>query len=236
MLLADRLSNPGRTLGPKYLTPLDFDDNLMGWWDASTLGLADSADVTTWPDLSGNGLDFTAQTADEPVFAAGAHNGRGAVRFDDDQDRYMDTASFSAVAQPGTILLVCTSSSAAGYMIVDGQTTSRWTAGSTGSTNADFGCFAGSGTTGIAGATWARGIRAVWVNTTNGIVWDITNGSLAVGDVGSNSITGFRLGRHQSTTTRRYDGDLCELAIWARAVPPDELGALARDLAAKWGI
>src|SRR5690606_10748285 len=72
-LLADRLAHP---LGRRFLTPLDFDENLMGWWDASKLRLDDNDPVATWPDLSGNGLDFTAQTANPPVFAARAYNGR----------------------------------------------------------------------------------------------------------------------------------------------------------------
>lgn len=236
MLLADRLNEPGRTLGPDYLTPLDFDDSLLGWWDASTLGLADSADVTTWPDLSGNGLDFTAQTADEPVFAARAYNGRGAVRFNDDADRHMDTATFTAISQPGSVLVVCESSSSNGYVIVDGQTSDRWVlgAGTAGSSNLTL--WAGGASNAIPGASWPLSVLVGVFNTTDSTLWNVTAGTSRIGAIGSNTITGFRLGRHESTSTRRFEGDICEVAIWNRVVPPDEIGVLARDLAAKWGI
>lgn len=235
MLLADRLAHP---LGRRFLTPLDFDDNLMGWWDASTLRLDDTDPVATWPDLSGNGLDFTAQTANPPVFAARAYNGRGAVRFDDDQDRHMDTDTFSAVSQPGTVLIVCASSSAAGYVIVDGQTSgNRWALAASSASSADLTVFTGAiGPSPLSGSTWSLSVIAGYWATSNSIIWDVSGNRHGTGGAGSNTITGFRLGRHATVGTRRFDGDICELAIWARAVPPDQLGSLARDLAAKWGI
>lgn len=235
MLLADRLAHP---LGRRLLTPLDFDENLMGWWDASKLRLDDNDPVATWPDLSGNGLDFTAQTANPPVFAARAYNGRGAVRFDDDQDRHMDTDTFPEVSQPGTVLIVCASSSAAGYEIVDGQVGgNRWVLGSSGASAADLIVATSTvGVTALSGSTWSLSVIAGYWATNNSIIWDVSGNRHGTGNAGSYTITGFRLGRHATTDTRRFDGDICELAIWARAVPPDQLGSLARDLAAKWGI
>lgn len=237
MLLADRLARP---LGRRFLTPLDFDENLMGWWDASTLRLDDNDPVATWPDLSGNGLDFTAQTANPPVFAARAYNGRGAVRFDDDQDRHMDTDTFSAVSQPGTVLIVCASSSAAGYAIVDGQASGNsWRVGASSSSATHLTVWAGissGGVSALPGSTWSLSVIAGYWASPNSIIWDVSGNRHGTGDAGSDTITGFRLGRHATTDTRRFKGDICELAIWARAVPPDQLGSLARDLAAKWGI
>ena len=236
MLLADRLAHP---LGRRFLTPLDFDENLMGWWDASKLRLDDNDPVATWPDLSGNGLDFTAQTANAPVFVARAYNGRGAVRFDDDQDRRMDTDTFSEVSQPGTVLIVCaSSSSAAGYSIVDGQTSNnRWMLGASDASSANLSVWAGNaGVTALSGTTWSLSVIAGYWATNNSIIWDVSGNRHGAGNAGSNTTTGFRLGRHATGDTRRFNGDICELAIWARVVPPDQLGSLARDLAAKWGI
>jgi len=234
MLLADRLTHP---LGRRFLTPLDFDENLMGWWDASKLRMDDNDPVETWPDLSGNGLDFTAQTANPPVFAARAYNGRGAVRFDDDQDRHMDTDTFSAVSQPFTVLVVCQSSSAAGYSILNGTSSNRIVLGASDAGTSDLIAWAGgSPVPALPGASWSLSVIAACYNTANSIMWDITGRRLSVGSAGSNTVTDFRLGRHQTDSTRRFNGDICELAIWARALPADELGSLARDLAAKWGI
>lgn len=235
MLLADRLAHP---LGRRFLTPLDFDENLMGWWDASTLRLDDTDPVATWPDLSGNGLDFAQSSSGlRPSFAARAHNGRGAVRFDDSSEQYLDTDTFSAVSQPFTALVVCQSSSAAGYTILNGTTNNRIALGSFNASRSDLIAWAGDTQySALPGATWPLSVIAAYFNTDNSITWDITGRRFSVGSAGSNTVTSFRLGRHQTDSTRRFNGDICELAIWARALPADELGSLARDLAAKWGI
>lgn len=60
------------------------------WLDASSLGLSNGANVTSWTDLSGNGNDLTQQGADPvPIFAVDAFGtGLDAVRFDG-TERYL---------------------------------------------------------------------------------------------------------------------------------------------------
>ena len=57
------------------------------WFDASTLGLANDAGVTTWPDGSGNAADATVPSGNKtPVYVAnaGTETGLGAIYFTGD--------------------------------------------------------------------------------------------------------------------------------------------------------
>ena len=123
------------------------------------------------------------------------------------------------------------------YSILNGTSSNRIVLGASGAGTSDLIAWAGNAQySALAGATWSLSVIAAYFNTTNSITWDITGRRFSVGSAGSNTVTSFRLARHQTTSTRRFNGDICELAIWARALPADELGSLARDLAAKWGI
>jgi hypothetical protein len=80
-----------------------------GWWDASTLGLANGDPVELWPDLSGNGIDL-AQSAEvlKPTFKTTgdiAHpcvQGYGNERLDN------FTAGLSTVGGAHLFLVSCT--------------------------------------------------------------------------------------------------------------------------------
>jgi hypothetical protein len=56
---------------------------LVGWLDASQLGLADGAPVTIWPDLSGCGVDLVAEPAlgTVPSYKVNGLKGHGVVRY-----------------------------------------------------------------------------------------------------------------------------------------------------------
>lgn len=61
--------------------------NLVGYWDARQLNLADGSLVTVWPDLSGNGLDVSSVPQSTlPTFRAN-HLGLPAVEYDSLGDR-----------------------------------------------------------------------------------------------------------------------------------------------------
>ena len=79
--------------GESSFTPADI-SGLNGWYDASLLGLADEAAVTTWPDLSGQGRTLTGQA----VFQTNVLNGLPVVRFDGVDD-FFDAASPSTFGQ-----------------------------------------------------------------------------------------------------------------------------------------
>jgi hypothetical protein len=60
---------------------------LLVQYDASTLGLADLAAVSSWPDSSGNGRNLSQGSGTlQPIFHANAQNGLGVVTFDGSND------------------------------------------------------------------------------------------------------------------------------------------------------
>jgi hypothetical protein len=60
-------------------SPLDLSPAL--WLDASTLTVSDGTNLTTWPDISGNGHHMSRAASNGPVFRAESVNGRPAVEF-----------------------------------------------------------------------------------------------------------------------------------------------------------
>lgn len=73
--------------------PLPVLTGLYAHYEADTLGLANGATVTTWPDLSGNGNDL-AQTGGVPLptYATNSLNGMGGVVFDATHQRIADVS------------------------------------------------------------------------------------------------------------------------------------------------
>ena len=67
---------------------------LASWFDASTLGLADGADVTLWPDLAGD-LDLTPITGYRPKFKANELNGLGVVRFGGVNQEHLGASTYA---------------------------------------------------------------------------------------------------------------------------------------------
>jgi hypothetical protein len=71
---------------------------LTMWLDASKLGLADGADVTRWPDLSGAGRDLLPNPSygSVPSYKTNELNGLGVVRFN-------GTSNLLTASGPGSI-------------------------------------------------------------------------------------------------------------------------------------
>jgi len=234
MTLADRQLGR-RTFVPRPLPS----SGLLGWWDASRLVLDHLDPVTLWPDLSGNGLHFAAQTATPPVFVADAYNGLPCIRFNRDNERHLDTPTFPALSQPATIVVVCASNdSQPGYIFLDTPSGSRWTVGAGTGTASNLAIWAGGGNpAGLPYRTWSLSVIAGTVEGDRSIIYNLTgNESQHSGTGTAGDITAFRLGRHQSTSGRRFDGDVCELAIWTRRLTVPELATIHEHLAIKWGL
>ena len=71
----------GETLAWPLWIPADL-TGLVIWLDASQLGLANGAAVTTWPDLSGAGRNLAAGQGTVPHLKTNELNGLSVVRFD----------------------------------------------------------------------------------------------------------------------------------------------------------
>lgn len=84
---------------------------LQVWYQADAItGLADGANLTSWPDSSGNGHTLSVASATPPVYykttAAKLFNGLPAVWFDNTHSEFIRTAVTNTVtfAQPWTVL------------------------------------------------------------------------------------------------------------------------------------
>ena len=67
---------------------------LKAWFDASQLALADGANVTLWPDLSGNSLDLTPIAAGRPTYQTNELNGLGVIRFTGAAGEHLTTSNY----------------------------------------------------------------------------------------------------------------------------------------------
>ena len=84
--------------------PTDLPD-LYIWLDATQIyGVSDGGNVTTWPDLSGGGRDFTESTA-PPDFETNEINGHPVVQFNG-TDEELDAASLADLRGSTTIYMV----------------------------------------------------------------------------------------------------------------------------------
>lgn len=79
--------------------------SLWLWLDAPSLGLANDAAVSAWPNKIG-GVGFIQSTAgSRPTYKTGIQNGKAVVRFDGTAD-YMRSSAVRSLTQPATIFVV----------------------------------------------------------------------------------------------------------------------------------
>ena len=219
------------------LTP-DQISGLFAWYDMSKLGLANNDAITAVSDLSGSGFDLTTPASD-PVFHTDVSNGLGAAWFTSDADRRLDSSTFTGVGTPGMVIGVASCATAsAGWVLFDGQGSSnRWNCGASGSGTTNFSLFAGGAGPAISTGTFSLSVFVALFNSSNSMLWrEVDNTWATDGNAGTNSLTGIRIARHQTTTTRRFNGYIGELAYYNRRLRPDEFTPLVASLQAKWGI
>lgn len=86
-------------------TPLDLTPTM--WLRADDLALADGTAVSSWTDLSGNGLHATQGTGpNQPLLKTGIVNGHQVVRFDGSND-YLATSAPAISTKVGTMAVIC---------------------------------------------------------------------------------------------------------------------------------
>lgn len=89
--------------------------SLRGWWKVDDLdAYADGASITTWPDASGNGYDFTTDvdaTADPVIDAGVTLNGYRGLKFSPNVARDSMSADssglYTSCVRAGTVLWLC---------------------------------------------------------------------------------------------------------------------------------
>lgn len=211
---------------------------LAAWFQADTLS---AGAVATWPDVSGNARDATQATAgNRPVATAAVRNGRTVVRFTRASAHYLQTATFSTIAQPNTIFVVgkFNNTTAQNEVFVDGETQRTIFYGSSGS---------------VPSAKVLKlqaGIlyEAIQTDTNYHIYEAHANGSTSEVQIDggpvfagrTTSSTGLdrvNIGVAQGPSTSFcLDGDIAEIIVFDKTLSKAERARVRRYLAHKWGF
>ena len=245
------LINPyafGAGAAPPAFAPDDI-SGLEVWYDADAItGLSDTDPVTSWSDGSANGRTLTQGTANrQPAYVASAKNGKPGVDFDGSD--YLATAAFALpITDAYTAFVVGYIDSAASPL---GNTPYNWLSVNTnrllthmaynnGSTYIDCGDAASGGrysfTTPASvvgnwnitritrdGANSAYVENGTTLGSTTGLTDALDTGSASL-YVGSTGSSGF------------FDGRICELILYNRALTASEIDDVETYLAAKYAI
>lgn len=212
---------------------LPFTTGLAAWYDASQIsGVADGASLTSWPDLSGNGITLSTARTVYPTFykttSAFLVNGLPSVLMG--ASAGIGTASLGGIgisAQPDTVFLVFKLSG-----LVSGNSRVYDCAGGSrqlfeaDSTN-QYGLFAGANATGGTTALGVHYVTAIYNGASSVMRVDGVNITLS-GSPGTNNVTGPLLGGGS------LNGQICEAALFSGALSSANYGSIESYLAAKW--
>ena len=211
---------------------------LAAWFQGDTLS---AGAVATWPDVSGNARDATQATAgNRPVATASVLNGKTVVRFTRSSAHYLQTATFSTIAQPNTIFVVgkFANTTAQNEVFVDGETQRTIFYGTSGSvpsvkvlklqagvlyeaiqTDTNFHIYEAHAN-GNSSEVQIDGGPVFAGRTTSGTGLDRVNIGVAQGP----------------STTFCLDGDIAELIVFDKSLSKTERARVRRYLAHKWGF
>lgn len=218
------------------------------WLDASKLGLADGADVSTWTDLSGNTNNATQTTTNNmPIMATGIINGKPVVRFRPTTPNRTQTYlqyDGSALINSGYSILSVAARRSLGFKMILGGTNG------TGNQNLHWGW---RDNTQFTLAQWGNDInRTLSVNTANTFSvfssvrrsstspWGraIFQDGAVLGATDNNttlltSYDGASIGR---LTTNYYDIDVAELILYSSALNEAQRLIVDNYLSAKYNL
>jgi hypothetical protein len=196
---------------------------MVGWWDASTLALADGATVTSWPDNSGAGRHMTPVAAG-PILKTAVQNGKSVVRFDG-TDRILQAAGSIVVPQH---VFAVAKYAAATMPSYNGLFTGS------GASDQDI-LFIGSGGTKwyAAGGTYTYHKDGVLDATLTApmnafAVMSMSNPTLWYGYLQ------FQIGNDRGNAGRYWNGDVAELIVYDRVLSTVERQQVEAYLTAKW--
>jgi hypothetical protein len=196
------------------------------WLDASTLALANGADVWTWPDLSGH-ADVAARPGQDnpPSFAATGANGKPAVHFDNPNSEWL--FSSTSIGAVGHVFAV-TRYNGATFASYDGLLTGSVElilVGELG-TNRFYPATGG-------GTYYTNGVdtTSTRVAPMNGVL-SIVGLALATPPTTVKPI----VGNDRYVVPRFWDGDIAELITYDHALSTAERQQVEGYLRTKWGL
>lgn len=201
--------------------------------DASTFSYSSGSVVSQWRDKSGNSRHFAQATVGNQPSRTGAQNGRTTVRFDlGDGNKWMDTASFTALTQPFTYFLALDVTNAAqqGWFSSVGGNLQTFVG------DTEVFLYAGGA---VAETSVEPQGAHVWTFMLNGASStarrDATDLTLSANPGTSSVTTGFRLAERDLNPGYRISGELFEVIVYNRALTGTEQTQVKDYLKTKWG-
>ena len=207
---------------------------LLLWLKADSLALSDGNAVTTWADQSGGGhnMTFNVNTTNSggtAVYNTNVLNGKPVVRLAGGGN--FTNSLGATISQPITIFSVSTAKIQADQYLFDGiNSTNRIVSyvasgvhlfagfdivGGAGSSSFDSYCFVANGASGV-----------LYKNGT----------SIASGDIGANTITGFTLNNRNEKTGTANNNEFAEFIVYQGALSDADRILVQNYLSSKYGI
>lgn len=221
---------------------VDPDDvsGLVAWYRADTLGLADGAAVSSWPDSSGGGRTLSQATSGKrPTFvtAGGLFNGLPCVRFAGTDDTLTNLAVAGISALAGITVIVVHRLATAGTADIvhldAGAGVSMCRTHFEGSEyRAEF------DSAGALGGGVSSRVANIAVTHYDGAQVTALRGTSAhsrAAKTGAVTTTRIFLGSYRDSANY-MDGDIAEVLIYNKALSPTERASVVKGLAAKYEL
>jgi hypothetical protein len=212
--------------------------NAFAWYkaDAGTSSVVDNTALSQWDDQSGNARHLTQGTGGlQPTYQTNELNGLPVVRFDGGDGL---SATFTTLAQPGTVFLVARNSNPASStftMFIDAAdvgATNRWVIGTSG-TGADWQFYAGTAVQTGTPDTDYHLFTAVFDGASS--YGRLDRVALFTSGLGSMSLgSGLRVGYNYNASGDFIVGDIAELVVYDSALSSGDRDDVESALTAKW--
>lgn len=226
---------------PQTILPLTV-PSIECWFDAlnptgNRSQPADSSQLSSWYDSAGKGNTVSqATSANQPIFIRNIYSGRPTIRFNGTSQCFTKTTAVNG--QLYTLFIVCKSNGSASHMAFYNGT----------SGGSGYGYFINSSTQrailfggsviksdGAANTNleltttqWTGSTSSLWVNASSVSVSNSTTSMI--------SPSGEILVGRNSSSAEFWNGDICEIILYSRALSTGEMKIINSYLANKWRI
>lgn len=221
--------------GHKSYSPLNI-PGCRSFYDFSKLGLGADAGIASVTDLGPLGATPAQATGTkQPLYKDAILNTRPLARFDGTDD-FLQSGTFTAIAQPYVIMILArTSSTAATRNLLTGSTGEISISIST----TNFMMNAGANLNGPVAVNTNYNIWTCTFNGTSSIL-RINGGAGNTGNAGTNTPTRFTIGSNAAGTGTFWIGDLAKLAVFNRIPTNQELNHLgygwSKEYQTSWAV